>query len=169
MDNQLLLGSGTWHWDGWKTLDADATYEPDYVCQVPPLPQAVMSQQWDTILAAHFVEHLYKWDAETLIRQCYACLAVGGALIMEQPDIMYCARVLLGLVDPPLGEPGQFDMWGFYGSPKERNPLMGHRWGYSPESLADVFVKCGFQRQNISFAIGKYHSPVRDFIIQGIK
>lgn len=169
MLNQLLLGSGDWHWEGWKSLDADVTHYPDYVYTVPPLPLVVMQQQWDTILASHFIEHLYLWHAEKLIRQCYACLKVGGALIMEQPNIEYCAKVLLGFLDPPPGEPGQHDMWGLYGSPKERNPLYGHRWGYTPESLADVFVKGGFARENISFAPGKYHSPVRDFIIQGIK
>lgn len=167
--NNLLLGSGEWHWEGWTSIDADPASGADYICTLPPLPESVLAQCWDQILAAHFIEHLYQWEAEELLRQCYECLSPGGTLTLEQPNIEYCARVLLGQVEAPPGEPGQHSMWGFYGSPKERNPLYGHHWGYSPKTLAQVLTRVGFSPSKLTVKPGHYHSPVRDFIIEAVR
>ena len=48
MTNKLLLGSGEWHWPDWITIDADAANHPDLVATVPPLPDIVQAQTWDT-------------------------------------------------------------------------------------------------------------------------
>jgi hypothetical protein len=167
--NKLLLGSGSWHWEGWTTLDASPSSGADHVATIPPLPYAVRSRCWTIIQAIHFVEHLCPWDAETLLRQCYACLEPGGVLVLEQPDIRYAARVLLGEITPPPGEVGQFDMWPLYGDPTHRDPLMMHRWGYSPDTLADLLVQAGFERERISVKPARFHVPVRDFRMEGLK
>lgn len=168
--NQLLLGSGDWHWSGWTTLDANHVSGADVIATIPPLPESVMRQAWDRLLAAHFIEHLYLWQAKMLLQQCYKCLNVGGILTLEQPNIEYCAKVLLGQLDPPKGsEPGQFDMWGFYGTPLGHDPLMGHHWGYTPKSLSDLVVEAGFKQANIMISPGRYHQPDRDFTLEVVK
>lgn len=167
---KLLLGSGAWNWPDWTKIDADPRSFADITHPLPPLPDVVRAQQWDVIMAVHFIEHLYKWDAKILIRQCYEVLAPGGMLILEQPDIAYCARVLLGLEEPPPGGvPGQFDLWGFYGSPEDHNPLYGHHWGYTPASLTRMVVQAGFAPEHVTIQPAQYHQPVRDFRLEAVR
>lgn len=169
MVNKLLIGSGSWHWEGWTTVDANPRSRADYVATLPPLPVAICACRWTVIQAIHFVEHLCPWEAETLLRQCYECLEPGGVLVLEQPDICYAARVLLGEVAPPGGEPGQFDMWPLYGDPTHRDALMMHRWGYSPATLTDLLVQVGFRREDIAVRPAQFHVPVRDFRVEAIR
>lgn len=169
MVNKLLLGSGTWRWAGWTTIDASPTSGADHVATVPPLPYAIRSTAWTVIQAIHFIEHLCPWEAETLIRQCYECLEPGGLLILEQPNIEYAAKVLIGEVVPPQGAPGQFDMWPLFGDPTHRDPLMMHRWGYSPTTLTELLVRAGFDPGHIHVKPAQFHVPVRDFRLEGVK
>lgn len=167
---QLLLGSGNWHWDGWTTIDASEDSGADIIAPLPPLPPEVKVQAWDVILAAHFIEHLPPWEARELVGQCYEALTPGGTLILEQPDISYCAKVLLGLKQPPAGgAPGQFDLWGFYGDPGHRDALMLHRWGYTPESLREMVIGAGFAPEAVHIRTAVFHQPVRDFRLEAVK
>lgn len=121
-------------------------------------------------MAIHFIEHIPVWQAEVLIAECYEALAVGGKLILEQPDISYAARVLIGEVEPPSGgAPGQFDMWPLYGDPTHKNELMLHRWGYTPLTLTEMVVRCGFNPAQVTILPAQYHQPVRDFRLEAVK
>src|SRR5258706_2294400 len=114
--SKLLIGSGSWHWDGYLTIDANPANEPDIYAVLPPVPDVVMAQQFEEIVASDVIEHFYKWDALALLKQCYQILAPGGVLILEQPNIWYCAEVLVGLRQPPEGRDyDQFSLWGFFG------------------------------------------------------
>ena len=143
--------------DGWVVLNAGAEYNVDIIAAVPPLPKYVTERQWDEIEAIHLVEHVYLWQAVELVKQVYWCLAPGGRFSVELPDISYCARVFLGLMDPPRGASGQFDMWGFYGDPNHKNPLYMHKWGYTPKTLTDLFVESGFKRELVFMAQAQSH------------
>lgn len=120
-------------------------------------------------MAVHFIEHLPVWQAEQLLAECYEALAPGGMLILEQPDIAYAARVLLNEIEPPHGEPGQFDMWALYGDPTHQDELMLHRWGYTPDTLTEMVAKCGFSSEEISIKPAMYHVPARDFRLEAVK
>lgn len=171
MNNRLILGSGDWHWEGWTTVDANPANAPDFVAALPPLPDAVARQRWDTIMAIHFIEHIAVWEAESLLRDCYSILNDGGKIILEMPNIEYCAKVLLGLVQElpqdVSGEyAGQFSTWGFYGDPNHHDVLMLHRWGYSPRSITELLVKIGFKIGDIEVLPAIYHRPIRDMRIE---
>lgn len=160
----LLLGSGDWHWgDEWLHVDANPDNHPDIVCALPPLPAEVIVRQFDQILASHFIEHLYRFDALALIKQCYEVLEPGGLLTLEQPDLAYCCKIIAGVITPPEGRSvEQFGMWGIFGRP-ELDPFMGHKYGYTPDTLSDLVVEAGFDRAKITIGPGKYHEPIRDF------
>lgn len=169
MSQRLLIGSGDWHWQGWTTLDADPTSGANVIASVPPLPAEVKAHRYTHILASHFIEHLFKWDALALLRECYEILEVGGVLTLEQPNLEYCAKVLAGVIAPPSGRDwAQFSMWGFYGEPNG-NPLYGHHWGYTPQTLTDLVVEAGFTRDNVTISAGKFHESIRDFTLEVIR
>jgi len=48
-------------------------------------------------------------------------------------------------------------MWVLYGDPAWRDPLMCHRWGYTPRSLAQVMHEAGLRalrRESVRFKLG---------------
>jgi hypothetical protein len=167
--HRLSIGAGRDQKPGWKCLDADPTHRPDFVATVPPLPEAVKQICWHEIEMIHVIEHFYPWQADELLREIFDILQPGGLLVLEQPNIAYCARVLLGLETPPAGASGQFDMWGLYGDPTQHNPLMGHHWGYRPETLTEMLVTARFEREKIEIRPAQHHRPVRDFRIEASK
>jgi hypothetical protein len=59
-------------------------------------------------------------------------------------------------------------MWVFYGDPRWRDPLMVHRWGYTPRSLAKVMLQAGLVDVRQEPAQFKLREP-RDMRIVGCK
>jgi len=59
-------------------------------------------------------------------------------------------------------------MWVFYGDPRWQDPLMVHRWGYTPISLATLMKTCGLIEVKQESAQYKLREP-RDMRITGIK
>ncbi len=163
MKRNLLIGSGDWNWPDWVSVDGNPASGADYIALVPPLPDAVKRQRYDLILASHFIEHITKFEALALLKECYEILTPSGLLTLEQPNLTYCCKIILGEIDPPEGRSReQFGLQGVFGRP-DIDPLMGHKWAYSPESLTDLVVEAGFYRENVSILSGKYHESLRDF------
>ena len=59
-------------------------------------------------------------------------------------------------------------MWVFYGDPAWKDPLMIHRWGYTPESLMDLLRSTGLTEVRQEAAQFKLREP-RDMRIIGRK
>lgn len=148
---------------GWTTLDAHPRSGATIVAGVPPLPDVVTKYKWDTVEMIHFLEHLFKWQADELLQEIYKVLAPDGELIIECPDIEFAAKVLLGIIEKPRGHQDQFDMWPLYGDPRHRDELYGHKWGYTPKTLTADLIKIGFI--DIETMPAQSHFPVRDFRI----
>lgn len=167
MAGRLSIGSGGDRREGWTRLDASKRGNPDIVATLPPLPAVVQEQKWHEIEAIHVIEHFYLWEARELLRQCFQCLATGGRLTLELPNIEFAAKALLGQVRPPRGMlPGQCDMWPLYGDPRHRDPLMCHKWGYTPRTLTHELIHAGFAADHIQVLKAQHHVPVRDFRIE---
>lgn len=141
---------------GWTTLDSQPG--ADIQATIPPLPTAVRTEQWDVIELIHGIEHFYVWEARQLLCECRQALVPGGQLILEQPDIEYAARVLLGILKRPVA---QHAMWALYGDPSHRREGMCHRWGWTPDTLVAALREAGFARVEIQAA--RHHVPERDF------
>lgn len=170
MSNKLLLMSGTWHWSGWVSVDANANEHPDIVAIVPPLPAAIKSRRWDQIMIIHGIEHLFYQDALLLTQECLACLAPNGELVLECPNLEYCCRALLGLIKTPPEEwDGQFSTGGIFGDPRPHDRFNMHLWGYTPVTLVALLVRAGFDPALVRVEAAQYHQPVRDFRVVGVK
>lgn len=158
---KLAIGQG--EREEWITIDADPGQCATHRTMVPPLPPLVKVDKFAEIEMIHFLEHLYYWDAISLLKECTEMLELGGLLVIECPNIEWCCKHLLGQVKTPSKNPAenQFDLWGFYGDPTREQPLYGHRWGWTPKSLEKELHSIG--EFEINHETPKYHNPVRDF------
>lgn len=163
--NKLLLCAGHERWPDYLTLDANPDAHCDITAAVPPLPLAVLERQWDEVALIHGIEHFYLWDAEKLMRAVLRVLAPDGVFVLEQPNIEVAARVLMTSVVPE-GLPAtdtldRFGMYVLYGEPTYRDPLMVHKWGWTPKTLEKALRAAGFTRVEEQRA--QHHYPGRDF------
>ena len=111
-----------------------------------------------------------RWEVEQVLSEWVRVLKPKGKLILECPNLISACEEFLK--DPEAGaspnQKGQKTMWVFYGDPRWRDPLMVHRWGYTPKSLAALLHNCGLTELKQEPAQFKLKEP-RDMRITGIK
>lgn len=125
----------------------------------------------DEILSVHVIEHFYRWEAEELLKHWKDILKPGGRLILECPNILTAARMLMQEPDRAArgeGKEGKLAMWPLYGDPTWQDPLMCHRWGYTPATLMDLLKSSGFKNIRQEPALFKQKDP-RDMRVLGEK
>jgi hypothetical protein len=55
----------------------------------------------------------------------------------------------------------------FWGDPKYRDPLMGHKWGYTYKSIVETLQAVGFR--DVAIEEPRYHFQMRDMRVVGFK
>ncbi len=169
---RLNLGCGDKILPGYINVDAAASRKgqvPDVLGDLRALP--FPPGHADEILAVHVIEHFYPWEAGDLLAHWHATLKPGGRLVLECPNLLSAARSLLEQPERAAraqGKDGQLAMWPLYGDPSWRDPLMCHRWGYTPATLADLLRRCGFQNVRQEPAQFKQRDP-RDMRVTGVR
>lgn len=150
-------------------VDERSGNKPDVVCDIRKLT-AFESNSADEILAVHVIEHLWRWEVVDVLKEWVRALKPGAKMILECPNLKSACEEFLR--DPgtaaKAGSEGQRTMWVFYGDPKWRDPLMVHRWGYTPESLIEVMNEAGLVNLRQEPAQFKLREP-RDMRIVGEK
>jgi SAM-dependent methyltransferase len=169
---KLNLGCGDKILDGYINVDvveSRAGKKPDVICDLHDLSK-FKSNSVDEILAVHVVEHFWQWEVVDILKEWTRVLKPGGKMILECPNLVSAAEEFLKNSDiAAMGGPeGQRSMWVFYGDPGWRDPLMIHRWGYTPRSLATVMASAGLTELKQEPAQFKLREP-RDMRITGIK
>lgn len=170
MSGKLLLCSGKHRPEGFITLDADPRCEPDIVARIPGEPVDSFRTNLSEIYLIHGIEHFHISEAKVLVRQIWKALEPGGFAVFEQPNLEAIARFILGLEMPPADLPmDRATIFAIYGEPFHPSGLMQHYWGYTPESLTQLLVESGFQRERIKVGEARSHWPCRDFRIEATK
>ena len=169
---RLNLGCGDKILPGYVNVDvveARAGARPDVVCDLHDLAPFEDASA-DEILSVHVVEHFWRWEVTDVLREWVRVLRPGGRMVIECPNIESACRTFLE--DPRRfsreGEEGQRTMWVFYGDPKWKDPLMIHRWGYTPESLRALLEQAGLREVRQEPAQFKLREP-RDMRVVGVK
>ena len=169
---KLNLGCGDKILDGYVNVDvveSRAGKKPDVICDLHDLSK-FKSNSVDEILAVHVVEHFWQWEVVDILKEWTRVLKPGGKMILECPNLISAAEEFLKNSDiAAMGGPeGQRSMWVFYGDPGWKDPLMIHRWGYTPRSLATVMAAAGLTELKQEPAQFKLREP-RDMRITGVK
>lgn len=169
---RLNLGCGDKILPGYVNVDvveARAGRRPDVICDLHDLVPFA-DDCADEILSVHVVEHFWRWEVADVLREWVRVLKPGGRLVVECPNLLSACATFTG--NPVLGaradENGQRTMWVFYGDPRWKDPLMVHRWGYTPESLGQLLTEAGLADVGQEPAQYKLREP-RDMRVVGVK
>lgn len=161
---RLNLGSGDKNLPGYTNIDIAASRKgtvPNVICDTRAL--AFPDASVDEILSIHAIEHFYHWEVPALLAEWKRVLRPGGRLVLECPNLLYAARQLVE--NPSLAGAGgkgwATTMFVFYGDPGWKDPLMCHRWGWTPESLIQCLETAGFSAVREEIALFK-KGPPRD-------
>jgi len=169
---KLNLGCGDKILPGYVNVDVAserAGKQPDVICDVRKL-EKFDNGHADEILAVHVVEHFWRWEVVDILKEWVRVLKPGGKMILECPNLKSACEEFLKEPDlrSAAGPEGQRSMWVFYGDPRWKDPLMVHRWGYTPLSLAKIMNEAGLTDLKQEPAQFKLKEP-RDMRITGIK
>lgn len=169
---KLNLGCGDKILPDYVNVDvaaARAGQKPDVICdlhQLTPFEDDSAAE----ILAVHVIEHFWRWEVVGVLREWARVLQPGAPLIIECPNLQSACEEFLR--DPDAfsgpGPEAQRTMWVFYGDPRWQDPLMVHRWGYTPGSLARVMAEAGLVDVRQEPAQFKRREP-RDMRVVGFK
>lgn len=169
---KLNLGCGDKILPGYTNVDvapSRAGKKPDVLCDLHALTP-FQDNSADEILSVHVVEHFWRWEIVAVLKEWVRVLKPGGRMIVECPNLQSACETFLanpGAAAGP-GQEGQRSMWVFYGDPSWRDPLMVHRWGYTPKSLSAVMAEAGLVALRQEPAQFKLREP-RDMRIVGEK
>ena len=167
---KLNLGCGDKILPGYINVDVAserAGNKPDVICDVRKLDKFADNYA-DEIMAVHVVEHFWRWEVVDVIKEWFRVLKPGGLLILECPNLVSACEEFLAKPEARAlpGKEGQRTMWVFYGDPAHQDPLMCHRWGYTPLSLGLVMHEAGLRNLRQEPARFKLREP-RDMRVVG--
>lgn len=169
---RLNLGCGGHRLEGYINVDIAAERageRPDVACDIRQL-NVFPSDYADEVMAVHVIEHFWRWEVLDILQEWTRVLKPGGRLILETPNLLSACEEVLK--DPHgatgAGPQAQRTMWCLYGDPAHQDPLMCHRWLYTPVSLGQVMHEAGLVELRREPARFKMREP-RDMRITGSK
>lgn len=142
---KLNIGCGARRLPGYIGVDAVAGRPAcDIVATAEsiPLPDGSVSE----IIAIHLWEHFYRFDCDKIITEWKRLLKPGGRLVLEMPNLIKACENILSGKFVAGKHPDQLGMWACWGDPREGDPFMAHRWGWSPQTITDFLSEHGFKQ-----------------------
>lgn len=147
-------------------VDDRATVKPDVQCDIRKL--IFENDSADEILSIHVIEHFYRWEVLDMLKEWVRVLKPGGEMVIETPNLESACKELLR--DPQINAlpNSPTAMWVLYGDPRWQDPLMCHKWLYTPWSLGLLMKKAGLINVRQEPAQHKAKDP-RDMRVVGVK
>ena len=168
---RLHLGCGTERREGWINVDGRAVVRPDVVAPVDHLPM-FGDESVDTIEACHLLEHLPLHEAQNAFDEWFRLLKGGGTLLLELPNFDACVRMLGQHRDGHGYDLGMIGLFGWPVSIERDGVAQVHKWGWTPETLADALTRAGFSevvREPVTQTWRPATRVDRDFRMRAVK
>lgn len=156
---RLNIGAGDKVHEGWLSVGLAAHHDIHSDIRALPLPDNSV----DEALAIHVIEHIHRWEVPAMLRDWHRVLKPGAVLVIEQPELLRCCKAILAGADDRNG------LWGLFGDPGYRDPLMTHKWAWTVGELMAELRRAGFRK--LSEARPKFHGKRnhRDMRIEATK
>lgn len=159
----LNLGSGKIKWPGW--IGVDLNEKADVQADLKNLPFA--DEYADRIAAIHVIEHFYRWDVESVLKEWMRVLKPGGKLILELPCMDKVLDYIVQCHQQKIPLSPTFSWFPLWGDPKYKDPAMCHKFGYTAGMMIEILKNVGFT--NVKYSKATYHFPDRDMRITAHK
>lgn len=140
---RLYVGCGPHRRDGWVCIDANPDLKPDVVALADKLPMFADGSA-EAIEACHLFEHLSLADARAALREWHRVLAADGALMLELPNLKRCVELIGQSGNSRAHELGMGGLFGWPEDIEREGVWQVHKWGWTPESLAEELLAAGF-------------------------
>lgn len=153
---KLNVGCGTDYREGFINIDGNILNKPDLCLNLPGqrLIDYFAKDSIQYVLIQDFLEHVFHWEAERILKDVYAILQPGGRGCIRVPNFQKIIRswrlsdekkivLLYGGQDIPQGEKNP--------EPRKRNPeYYCHKYAYTPKTLRDLLKNTGFEIVSIT-------------------
>ncbi len=144
-DKKLALDIGAGgdrrHWDGYVTYTTDIRPDtkPDYVqdTRLLNLPEG----HFDLVASSHHLEHIGRWDQESVWRQIFKVCAPGGFIEHVVPNIEWAAQKV---VDKEVDGHVLNVLYGAQEAHGYERQYNLHYFGYTPEVAIALAEQAGF-------------------------
>lgn len=147
---RLHAGFRGWPWQE-IAIDVDAATRPDRVGSVADMRDLFEDESFDAVWSSHSIEHLRPDEARASVAEFHRVLKPDGFALVTCPDLeAICALLVEHGPDhvayiSPAGPITVHDMiFGHTPSIIEGREAMGHRTGFTCDSLAGVALAAGF-------------------------
>src|SRR3972149_11716528 len=117
-------------------IDERAEVKPTIQCDIRVIPHE--SEVYDVVHARHVLEHFYSDEAPSLLKEWVRILKVGGELIINVPNLAFCAREILKAHDDKAYD-ASYAYWQLYGLQNRREQSEIHKTGFTRHGLERLF------------------------------
>lgn len=131
-------------------LDIDPDVTPDIVASITDMA-IVPTASMDAVWSAHNLEHLWSHEVPLALAEFHRVLRPGGFGLVTMPDLQQVAALVAeGNLEgaaymSAMGPISAIDMlYGFRRAIAEGNEFMGHRTGFTAQTLAAHLTSAGF-------------------------
>jgi len=134
----------------------------------------VWKDTFEVVHAVHVLEHINRNRRQEFVQALHGVTAPNGVVYIEVPDFKETVRLLHEAYQSGNKEAQHIWTTSVYG--KQRSPGDQHCWGYTVETLSNLFFNAGFRFvlawqsiKNPEEMISSHHKQEPVLLVKGIK
>ncbi len=142
---KLNVGCGTDLRNGYVNIDARPEVKPDIVVTFPCLLVPLIDDKVDYIVCRDLLEHLFRWEAISMLAEFYNLLESNGKLEIRVPDTHNIINSSLTTDEKISLMYGGQDRSAGSGVPRDNPQYFCHKYGWTLRSLTRELERLEFK------------------------